>query len=139
MRSILFQHPKGAVINVLPEYRGEVPLDTCGMKVENPCSHDGMLRLIFDFGQFDFNVLSNVVFLELHYDRAAEDVQWHCEFNGEPIVDEIREGQRSSRLLFHRETFLKHAHHHNNILTVYGEFNQLVVVNRSKSKLLFSV
>ncbi len=137
MRSVQLHNFQNKDIFISPDQYGRVGLEEFGISSKGAFSHDGMLRLVFDFGQLNFSVFSDEVYIELFHDNTEDEVHWHCEFNDDTVLDDIEEEGYSTKLIFNRDQFIKTAHHHNNILTVFGDFGAPVSVDVKKSAVHF--
>ncbi len=126
---------KGSMIVL--KRRGPVTWEDCGITSKGAFTQDGILRLVFDFGQLNFIAFSKEVYIELIHAEIRDEVHWDCEFNGEPVLATIEEEKHSSTLFFDRDQIMKAAHHHNNILTVCGDFSEPVFVDVKKSTIQF--
>lgn len=137
MRSVQLHNIQKKGSMIVLERRGPVTWEECGITSKGAFTQDGILRLVFDFGQFNFTAFSNEVYIKLSHAEIRDEVLWDCEFNGEPVLTTIDEEKHCSTLFFDRDQIMKAAHHHNNILTVWGDFSEPVFVDVKKSTIQF--
>ena len=101
--------------------------------IEAMSTKGGFLRLVFDFEGIGDHHYYQMPTVEVTYDKEVGETHWQCDFNEETILDKLDHHGHSTVILMNRKKLSSLEHHHQNKLTVHGEFPEEVMIDTEKS------
>jgi hypothetical protein len=105
---------------------GKVTLKELGLKDEDLVFENGLIRLVFDFGQMKDHAYYQVPTVEMAYNENMDSTHWQCDFNRETILDKIDNHGHSTVILLDKNKFIDLEQHHENVFVLHAEFPQPV-------------
>jgi len=105
--------------------------------IENITTHGGFMRLVFDFEGIGEHHYYQMPTVEVTYNKDVAETHWQCDFNEATILDKTDHHGHSTVILMNRKKLSSLEHHHQNKLTVHGEFPEEVQIDLDSSYVNF--